>query len=124
MQRVLTRRYPGVRGSVQYERETGGLVGQLWRSKQRCNHHLWWWWWGGSTTEPPDEWIEFVVGGGMPKAVGRTVIVVELVLGPVTIVVLVMGLLSSSLTMGLLTSWIVAGCTRESGDLAKFLGML
>ena len=43
MQRVLTKRYPGVRGSVQYKRETGGLVGQLWQLKQRHNHHSWWW---------------------------------------------------------------------------------
>ena len=34
-------RYPGMRGTVQYEREMGGWVGQLWWSKQRG-----WWWLG------------------------------------------------------------------------------
>ena len=73
--------------------------------------------------------------------VGRTIVVVELVLGLVVIIVLVVGPLSLSLVvrvivvvlpvaglvvfvilaMRLLTSSIVAGCTsRKSGDLQKF----
>lgn len=73
-------RYPGMRGTVQYEREMGGWVGQLWWSKQRG------WWWLGLHHQ----------ASRRIDAVGRTIVVVELGLGLVVIVVLVVGPLSLS----------------------------
>ena len=95
-----------MRGTVQYEREMGGLVGQQWRLKQR-----------GVTT---------IHGGGASGnhcADGGAIVIVAggkgccccLTSGGV-------GCLHH-VNDGLLTSWIAAGCTRESGDLTKFSGM-